>query len=388
MSDQTIYCGRGYDVPYADFMHLINLTFGFDTPESEFLPLLPKLYREWRRPQDSNYVVVEDGVPCAAVGAYDHELLVAGHRLKCRGVGNVAVHPDYRSRGYMKMTMNAALDGMVADGVVLSALGGRRQRYQYFSYDRAGTSHHFSFNRDNLHHGFGDMSAPFAVRSVTEEGDPALDFVKALSDASPVSPVRPREDLLDICLSWHHLLLVMTEGETYKGYCIITPGGHITEIRAAEEGDFLDLLRSILVYRNYEGIGVSIPPFDTAYLAAIERISEGENTGCSMMYTVLNYRAVTEAFFELRATYDHLPDGTLSLLIHGRGGEERICLSVRDGKPTVTPLPADAPVDLELSHLDAMNFLFAPFSPMRDRMDHPCRLWLPLPLWIYHADEV
>ena len=107
--NKEIYCGRGNHIPYAEYMALINLSFGFNTPETEFLGLLPKLYREEYRPQDQNYVVVEDGVLTTAVGAYDHELMVCGHRLPCRGVGNVAVHPDHRSKGYMRDAMNAAL---------------------------------------------------------------------------------------------------------------------------------------------------------------------------------------------------------------------------------------------------------------------------------------
>lgn len=159
--EKQIYCGRGSHIPYADYMHLIDLTFGFETPETQFLGLLPKLYREERRPQDSNYVVTEDGSLCAAVGAYDHGLTVCGDTLPCRGIGNVAVHPDYRSRGYMKMAMEAALDDMVRDGIALTSLGGRRQRYQYFSYDRCGPCLNFSFNRDNLRHVWGDLNAPF-----------------------------------------------------------------------------------------------------------------------------------------------------------------------------------------------------------------------------------
>ena len=51
---QPIYCGRGTKVPYADFMDLINLAFGFTEPERQFYGLLPKCYREHYRPQDSN----------------------------------------------------------------------------------------------------------------------------------------------------------------------------------------------------------------------------------------------------------------------------------------------------------------------------------------------
>ena len=54
--DQNIYCGRGNAVPYDELMRVLNTSFGFFTPETEFLGLLPKLYREEYRPQDQNWV--------------------------------------------------------------------------------------------------------------------------------------------------------------------------------------------------------------------------------------------------------------------------------------------------------------------------------------------
>ncbi len=387
--EKNIFCGRGYHIPYADYMHLINLTFGFETPESQFLGLLPKLYREERRPQDSNYVVTEDGILCAAVGAYDHELTVCGETLSCRGIGNVAVHPEFRSRGYMKLAMEASLDDMVKDGIAISSLGGRRQRYQYFSYDRSGPCYNFSLNRDNLRHVWGDMTAPFdGYKVITDNADPLLDAVKALSDAATVSPVRSRADFLDICNSWHCDLVAVTHGGELKGYAVMDQSGGISEIRAAQTEDFLAVVRSILVHGEKEWLHIALPPYETAYIAAIAPVCEGDNEGCSMMYTILDYRRVLSAFMKLKSTYTRLPDGEISLLIHGRGGDERLCIRVTDGVPAVSVLPDDAPVNFELNHLEAMNLLFAPISPKRETLSDLCKLWFPLPLWIYRADEV
>lgn len=389
MFDKDIYCGRGSHIGYEDYMRLINLAFNFNTPEQEFLPLLPKLYRPEQRPQDSNYVVTENGILAAAVGAYDHGLTVCGDTLPCRGIGNVAVHPDFRSRGYMKMAMEAALDDMVRDGIALSSLGGRRQRYQYFSYDKAGPCHTFIFNTDNLRHVWGDMTAPFdTVRAVTDSADPVLDEIKALSDSGAIAPVRSRALFLDISQSWHCDLLAVTHEGVLRGYAIMNGDGYISEIRAARTEDFLSVLRSVLVHTGRQGLTVQLPACETAYITALAPVCEGVSTACSMMYSVLNYRRVVTAFMKLKATYTDLPDGAISLLIHGRGGEERLLISVADGKPSVEIADEGCPPHLELSHMEAMNLLFAPVSPLRDTLPAIYRLWFPLPLWIYKADEV
>lgn len=385
--NENVYCGRGNHIPYADYMDCINLVFGFTTPEQRFEGLLPKLYREDRRPQDSNYVVTEDGRLVAAVGAYDHEIIVCGVKLPCRGVGNVAVHPDTRGKGYMKDTMNAALEDMIKDGVALSTLGGRRQRYQYFSYDKAGPCYNYSVARDNIRHVYGTLDAPLTVKVIEDANDPLIDGIMTIVAAAPFVPVRAREDFLDIAHTCKCRLLAFLDGDRLAGYCIMDQGTGIHEIRAARDEDFMSLIRSATAFVN-DGISVCLPAFDVAYLNAIDPIAEYVNLSASMSYTVLNYRLVLEAFLKLKLTYTKLEDGEVTLLIHGYAGDERVRLTVKDGQAVAETVSEDIPVDHELSHMEALNILFAPISPMRDRMDRLMQAWFPLPIWMYRADEV
>ena len=383
----NMYCGLGDRVPYAEYMTLINEVFGFTGTEREFEKLLPKLYTPARAPQASSYVVTEDGRAVAAVGAYPNEITVCGKTLKCCGIGNVAVHADARSKGYMKATMNAALEGMIRNDVDFTALGGRRQRYQYFSYDRCGPCANFSLTPDNFRHGCkGD--APFTARVVDDPADPVLDEIKALSDGGQLVPVRAREDFLDIARSWLASLWAVTDGDRLVGYAIMEPSRLISEVRVTNAAELVPLLHTLFAATGSATMSLRLPSYETEYIAEVWRIAEGFNEGCSMMYSVLRYRTVTEAFLCLKNTYDTLPDGELRWLIHGHAGDERLCISVRGGVPSVESLPDDAPVDLELSHLDAMSVLFAPFSPLRDTLNDIARRWFPLPLWIYRADEV
>ncbi len=385
----NVTCTRGYDVPYDDLMALIDLTFGFKTPETQFLGLLPKCYKPEYRPQDSNYVVLEDGTPVAAVGAYDHEIIVAGYRIPCRGIGNVAVHPDHRGKGYMKLSMETALDDMVKDGIALSTLGGRRQRYQYFSYDKCGVCHSFFISADNLRHTFGTLDAPLVARAVTDASDPVLDEIKALSDAGVFSPVRSRELFLDIAVNWHATLYAVTDPADgrFVGYAI-AESGLISEARVLRDDQFMPLLRTVFAAIGQGHMSLRLPDHEVAALAAVAPVAEGMQTGCSMSYTVLNYALVIEATLALKATYTTLADGKLTVLIHGRAGDECLEITVKDHQPSARKLPTDTPVDFEWSHLDAMNILFAPFSPERNGLSSIPHGWLPLPIWMYRADEV
>ena len=136
--EKNMYYGRGTAEMFDDYLDFINYVFGFNGDSSDFKKLLPKLYKYEYEPAVNSFVALEDGKFRAAVGAFDHDMSVCGTRIKTRGIGNVAVHPYFRGCGYMKKLMNMALDDMIEEGIDLSVLGGRRQRYHYFSYDKLG----------------------------------------------------------------------------------------------------------------------------------------------------------------------------------------------------------------------------------------------------------
>ena len=127
-----IYKGRGNSAMHADFIDFINYVFGFNGNNQEFIKLLPKLYKPEYLPCENNYVVTEDGKLKAAIGVFPRKLDVMGTVLKVDGVGNVAVHPYSRSKGYMRELLHTAVDEMIASGTDMSDLGGLRQRYGYF----------------------------------------------------------------------------------------------------------------------------------------------------------------------------------------------------------------------------------------------------------------
>lgn len=387
---KNVYCGRGNRIPYADFMRLIDLTFGFETPEMRFLGLLPKLYREEHRPQDSNYVVTEDGILVAAVGAYDHEITVCGHVLPCRGIGNVAVHPDHRSKGYMKDAMCAALKDMKKDGIALSTLGGRRQRYRYFGYDKAGPLYTFSLTKDNIRHTYGDLSAPFAARMITDPADPVMDRIRRLNRAKPFIPTRPRTDYLDIANTWHACLLGFTDpcdGDRFVGYGIVEKDNVLSEVQTTRPEDFMGVLRTVSALLE-GGVTIRLPLHETEAVAALTPVAESFSLGCSMQYHVLQYRTVVEAFLDLKLIDTPLPDGEVSYLIHGFMGDERIRIRVENGRGCAETIPPNIPVLRELTHFEATSLLFAPVSPLRDHAGDLEKLWFPLPICMYHADGV
>lgn len=385
MSD--IYHGRGDERLYDDYMDLINYVFGFNGNSEDFRKLLPKLYGRADKPVESSYITLEDGKLRAAVGAFDHTLSVCGCELRCRGIGNVAVHPYHRSRGFMRRLMTMAVDDMISDGIVLSELGGRRQRYNYFAYEKTGTAYRFTVNSDNVRHSFGADAVgrcPLSLRRVGAGDSELLTAMSELCASQIYDTCRSRERFFDIVTSWHCVPYAFMKDGAFAGYAVVG-SKTVHEIVLAEGVELTDAVVALYGMAGAT-LTVTLPPFRPDYIRSLYRVCESYELVTDKSFCVLNYRAVLEAFARLKLTYISVPDGALSLLIHGRAGDERLRLAVLRGEVTVESY--DGEVELELGHIDAMNLLFSPFCPGRDELSEFARLLLPLPLWLYYADAV
>lgn len=389
---ENIYAGRGNASMHDEYLDFINYVFGFNGREQDFPKLLPKLYAREDNPAASSYVVIEDGRMKAAVGAFDHAMTVCGRELRCRSIGNVAAHPYAKSRGFMKLLMNMAVDEMVRDGIAVSTLGGRRQRYNYFSYEKSGVTYRFSVGSDNMRHTYGadrHERHRFDIRVVKPDDAASLDAIAALTARQQYVPTRPRERLCDILRSWKMVPVALWEGDRFAGYAVLRDTT-VTEWLMVEESatEIADAIICLYDWKGASNLSFKLPAFAPAYLEVLYPLAEGYALELNESYSILNFTAVIDAFLALKATYTDLPDGKLTLLIHGRAGDERMTLSVEDGKTAVYPAAETDRVDAELGHLEAINMLFSSFCPGRDRLPTFARVWLPLPIWMYAADEV
>lgn len=389
MSDEKneIYSGRGNAEMYDDYMDFINYVFGFNGNTSDFKKLLPKLYGPEDDPASNSYVVTEGGKIKAAVGAFDLDESVCGEVLHTRGIGNVAVHPYARSQGYMRRLMNHAVEDMIRDGIDYSTLGGRRQRYNYFSYDKIGSKLNFTFTSDNMRHTFGyPREHIIKLKKLTASDGAALDSIASLYESQPLHAVRDRFRLFDILSSWSSSVWCGYDGDTFAGYAVVD-GDSVSELFVTDEARLCEFVAALFDAQGRGKLSISLPPFMPSYTEKLYRIAENYSTDPDKSFSVFNYERTVRAFMNLKAQCGgSLPDGELTLRIHGRGGEENITLSVVDGHADVRA--TNQVPDGEYSHLDAMNLLFAPICPAREYLPLFARLWFPLPIFIHYVDAV
>jgi predicted N-acetyltransferase YhbS len=384
--EKNMYYGRGTAEMFDDYMDFINYVFGFNGDSSDFKKLLPKLYKYEYEPAVNSFVALEGDKFRAAVGAFDHDMSVCGTHIKTRGIGNVAVHPYFRGSGYMKKLMNMALDDMIESGVDLSVLGGRRQRYNYFSYDKLGSSISMSFNSDNMRHVFGkDRKHKITFARLKNTDLELIEAIKKLAESKPYYGIRETERYFEILSSWHQKAYVAFLGGEFFGYAVVK-GSDVSEFLVKDEAYLREFISSL-----YDTVGVSTlyvktPAFLPTYVDSLIGICEGYSLETSKFFSVLNYKKVVSAFMALKATYTDLPDGRIILDIDGKAGREKICIQVSSGEISVDY--TDDNPDLVLSHIEAMNLIFAPVSIKRENLGNFAKIWFPLPIYVYSSDAV
>lgn len=383
MSEPVIYKGRGTPDMYDELMDFLNYVFGFNGNERDFKKLLPKLYNPECDPCAANYVITENGRLKAAVGAFDSVLKVGEDELVCRGIGNVAVHPYSRSKGYMIECMNMAISDMIRDGVDYSILGGIRQRYNYYGFESIGPAYRVSIGARDINYRFERENIPFVpleLHAVSHEDTALLDSMAALHATRPEHTIRSREKFLDICHSWRAPAVAILRDGVCIGYYV----GDLQELTLADENDFNNVIRNYV--RQNGHVDMHFAAWETEHIRKAAAIGGAPTMEYSDMFNIFNYKKVLSAFLKFKSSYTTLADGEITVKINGSAGVESLLIYVEDGVPYVEEHTGAC--DLVLEHLEAMTFFFGLFSPRREEIPAQTRGWFPLPLYVDQADHV
>ena len=392
--EQNYYIGRATEADYDELMFVMNDAFGFDTDgKGGFIHILPKLYKKEYAPWSNNIIARVEGKIKAAIGLYYNELCVGAKTLKIGGIGNVAVDKNSRGGGYMKSTMAASLADMKKEKADLSFLGGRRQRYMYFSYDKGGLTYTFTINETSLRHTLSSAESNLRAIPIEANDTEALEEIFALYTKQNCAMKREKNALFDTLKSWKALPYKVCEDGKFAGYFVINDSkNYVYEMYAKDAKNYKQIAALALAESNKgehseeKGIGLTVPHFRRDLANALLEICESYELNHSEHFSILNYKNVIEAFLTLKAEYTNLPDGVFTMLIHGEAGDENLKISVSGSKIGVAP--TDEKAEIELSHLEAVRFISSMFSERRDEIPAHAAAWFPLPLYISGVDGV
>lgn len=379
---------KGNDSYQEEFVDFINYVFHMNGKDDDFYRLLPKIYKKEYHPCQYNYMVTEEGHIKAAVGSFPGEVTVCRNTLTYEGIGNVAVHPYARSKGYMKKLMNQAVEDMLGRDVDFSVLAGRRNRYAYFSYEVVGRKYKFWMDEANIKHRFGQNNlCRFQFVLVKEENEQVLSEILQLHSEQPLSYKREQHKQFDILNNWRNVdIYAIFEKERFAGYLLFYNKDNVKEILLKQEEDLLEVLSEF--YNKYvkTGFNIELPDYQRKFINSLADFAESVTVEDKDNFSVFHYEKVIQAFLTLKSQSDKLADGEITLNIHGKKRDEKLLISVKDNKVEVKQ--TDTETEYEYNHLEAMSLLFGNYSPLRGGLPFNVQSWLPLPIYIFPADEV
>ncbi|MDR3345146.1 MAG: GNAT family N-acetyltransferase [Oscillospiraceae bacterium] len=353
-----------------------------------FLPLLPKLYKHDYRPCQNNIVIRDEKGLRAAVGLYMLTYVCGGETLLAGGIGNVAVGKKFRGMGYMKELMGEALSICSERGADFMVLGGKRQRYNYFGYERVGALYEYRVTATNIRHVLGGGDAQgFSVHRLRKDDTEYLAKIYALRQNAPVHVDCKEDALYDTLRSWFAKPYVLLDDGSFAGYFIVNRSGSvIEELRLLDSAKFPQTVSVIFQELWRSKLKFDFSPAETEANAFFRSLCEDANIRTPESYLILNYRRVLEVLMQEQNNRAPLVDGAFTLHINGFAGEENLRIAADDGQISVTQ--TDAPPDAALEHLAATRVLFDPLSPERDALPPIARAWFPVPLFFPNADMV
>ena len=362
-----------------DILDFVNMVFSQAAVPRHFDTLIPKVYKH---PGycDFHYIAMQKDRIRGLVAMLPVELKMdEAHSLQGGYIGSVAVHERYRGEGHMKVLMDMAVEDAKAKGYDFIGLGGQRQRYNYWNFERCGMNRFFFLTGTNVRHAMKDVDeSGIVITEITDHEDARLDAIHALALTGQMICQRPREKFLDVMTSYeNHLYAVENAAGELLGY-LCGRADALVEMEVYDEAMIPPVLKAWMKNRN--GCNIKAPFYRPEWAAYLKKVAERYGIDDSQMFRILNWQRVLEVGLSYRQAHAALPHGRMIVEIENEG---RYLLEVDEG---VKVAETDEDPDFTFTHREAVSFFFSPYE--WTITDSPLvKCWLPLPLEIRDVDK-
>ncbi len=398
LSDAT----RGREEDYEEIIDQSNRIFTTEKDEdgnetydnTYFQKLHPRLYGPKVNTANDHYIVKDNdsGKIVGLVVAPRCNYVVGDDKVVVAGIGTVGTDRDYRGSGVMQKFLGKAMDDCIADGVDFSCLGGQRQRYEYFGFTISGLGVMYQFHEGNARRIYGrDRDFGYTFRRVNADDDDLLDLISDMYNSQPVHTERDRSVLFELLSAWEKKPVAVYSGNEFYGYIVCGEDGlHIPEFYLKDydhTGEvFYDYLRANdLDHVTFLHVSLHEKGKNDFLTACCEEIDliRHENI------RIFRFDHMTEVFLKLKATYQKLSDGRLTIHVKDQFTDQNFTVECCDQK--VRAYMSDEKPDIESDSLSLTQFMFGIGGYLSDfGLDWPAFAyqWFPLPLGFPDTDCV
>lgn len=366
---------------YDELLAFYNLVFTKQNQRlMDFTHELPRMWIRDDEHMSKHFAVKEDDKILAALGVYPLYTDINGEKFVFSTVGNVATHPDYEGRGYMKALMAKAMQELIRIKADASRLGGLRQRYNRYGYEYCGSAIRFVFTGRNNDICCLDVQKDLKFYEVQPDDITELKQIAEWKEKQKIYVEYDGDNKLrDIYLSlrsWDNRVFIAKDkaGMNIGYVCAFPDSGTLSSVGAKDESALLETICSWqrFVRKTVEFV---LAPYQVKEISIFSDICESYTIGSPSLFKIINWEKTTNALMKLKSSYSVMPDGEFVLGIKDYG---TIRLFVKNGiagceKSDVTP-------EMIVDELSAARLLFGPLSADCFELHNSVNGWFPLPL--------
>ncbi len=366
---------------YEECVTFLQYSFG-DT--LRFDEVLPAVYQPTDQWMHCNLAIRREGRIAAVVGAFPITWQVGERTLKMVGIGGVSVDPKYRRQGLMNKLMDRAVEWIGEEDYQLSYLGGQRQRYRYWGWERCGTELSMELSPRNIRH---ESDEPLPRITLEPAGD-EMDDWEAMHNRQPIHCVRA--DFVNN-IRWRRaetLVARSKQGEAV-GYLVMHENENAVHELVCDDPLVGVAMMRKLVETHDKAFTVDVATASPSPLTeALGQIVETTTVDHAHNWQVFDWSNVLDALVDHQAKHRNLPSGEVVIAIEGQPHALRLSVDGDTGQCVST----DDPPALTLDACTMLRVLFGPTSPALVTAVPPeaalLEAWCPLPMGIPRLDWV
>jgi len=373
---------------FEEAMDFMNMVFGAHGPH-DFANLLPALYQPTDELMKCIWAIRESGRIVAIVGSHPLEWKVLNATLNLSGIGGVSSHPKRRGKGYMQELMKHCVAEMHSNGVHASWLGGQRQRYGYYGYEKCGVTYEYNLSKNNLRHVFGKAKSNITFRPLDQLDNTHLKGIADLHATNSIRRMRPINHFDTILRSWNNVpyIAIGSDGRMI-GYIVASSDkSSIVELTGVSEGKpAFEIARAWTEQQPGSSVRFHLPPWHEL-LTPLGNIAESYSIHNSGNWLILDWESTVDALLNARLSITKLNEGRVVIEIISQG---RFALQIDSEGATCKKCEDDA--DISIDAAAAHRLLFGPLPP--ETIVPSCEAlytlsqWCPLPLSWSRQDAV
>jgi hypothetical protein len=295
----------------------------------------------------------------------------------------------------MKALMTESMEELKRLGADVARLGGMRQRYNRYGFEKAGQNFSFTISAKNVRDYYdsslgheGEYKPMLSFRPITRDDDVALSFAQTVYANAPQHTDRgDNQRFFDVTHAWKCTpwLATFPDGMPAGFLSNYPNSGRVTEHYALSPTVDYQMLLDWMAFMKFDSVTFATAPWDVELNRKAGKIAETVSVATADNFKIVHFAKVAMAMLAMKATYAAIPDGQFSLAIN-----DMETIQAMDG---MFKAVEGVTADLTLNNLDATRFLFGPLPPS-SVCDIPAPIrpvveaLLPLPLWWNYQDRV